>query len=160
MVLIRCHNVFFSKCYSEDFLDCSGTSFHQHTTRGCSKRARFMCNIIAASKTTSCTITCKHLLFAAKRYVGKSNRSPCQQVGRCHTRGESHGTYIMYASTKCKEGCPLRLWNPEKTSPEVQNKGISGLIKRACVHLFLKKDFEPVNWPVRPRVWRGTVGWG
>ena len=30
------------------FLDCSGTSFLQHTTRGCSKRARFMCNIIAA----------------------------------------------------------------------------------------------------------------
>ena len=30
------------------FLDCSGTSFLQHTTRGCSKRARIMCNIIAA----------------------------------------------------------------------------------------------------------------
>ena len=33
------------------FLDCSGTSFLQHTTRGCSKRALFMCNIIATSKT-------------------------------------------------------------------------------------------------------------
>ena len=34
------------------FLDCSGTSFLQHTTRGCSKRARIMCNITAASHIT------------------------------------------------------------------------------------------------------------
>ena len=38
----------FLQCCSDFFLDCSGTSFLQHTTRGCSKRAWFICNIIAA----------------------------------------------------------------------------------------------------------------
>ena len=37
---------------------------------------------------------------------------------------------LMYALPKCKYGCPLWFWNPEETSPEVQNRGISGSTKR------------------------------
>ena len=39
----------------------------------------------------------------------------------------------MYASTKCKEGWLLWLRNPEETSPEVQNRGISDPIKSTDV---------------------------
>ena len=31
-----------------------------------------------------------------------SHHAGCQEVGRCHTRGESHGTYIIHASAKCQ----------------------------------------------------------
>ena len=43
---------------------------------------------------------------------------------RCCTIGESQGTYVMYTSAKCESRQnPLWLWNPEETSPEVQNRG-------------------------------------
>ena len=42
-----------------------------------------------------------------------------QDVSRCHTRCESHGTCdIIYAAAKHEYDCPLWLSNPEETSPE------------------------------------------
>ena len=54
-------------------------------------------------------------------YAGKM----CRQM--CHTRGESQGTYnhICLCKVWIRQN-PLWLWNPEETSPEVQNRGISG----------------------------------
>ena len=43
-------------------------------------------------------------------------------VSRCHTRGESE----HYTGDKAGKRDPPWLWNPGQTSPEVQNKGISG----------------------------------
>ena len=51
-------------------------------------------------------------------------------VSRCHTRGEKK-------SMQARD--PPWLWNPGKTLPEVQNRGISGLTKRTCVLQKFKK---------------------
>ena len=48
-----------------------------------------------------------------------------QEVGKCSTRGGSRGTYITFASAM-RISSPLWLWNPEETSPEIQNRGTSG----------------------------------
>ena len=47
---------------------------------------------------------------------------------------------VTYVFAKCEYGCTLWLSDPEETSPEVQNMGISGpLRRRACVNqIFLK----------------------
>ena len=51
----------------------------------------------------------------------------------------------------CK-GSPW-FWNPGQTSPEVQNRGISGPTKRTYVlKIFLKKFFTP--WYLIPRVFK------
>ena len=62
-----------------------------------------------------------------------------QEVSRCYTRGEFQGMYIMYASAKCKYGCPLWLWTPKEMSPEVQNRDMSGPIKDMCPPKFKKQ---------------------
>ena len=64
-----------------------------------------------------------------------SNWLPCwpPKDRRCHSRDEFHRLYNV--------GCPLWLWNPEETSPEVENRGISGPTKRTYVlKYFLKKQ--------------------
>ena len=59
-------------------------------------------------------------------------------VSRCHTRGESEDH-----KPESTQRNPPWLWNPEQTSPEVQNRGISGLMKRTYVlqKFFLKESF-------------------
>ena len=66
----------------------------------------------------------------------------------CHTRGEYQGTYNMYASAS--EG--IKLWNPEETSPEVQNMYISGRTKKDLCppkkFKIIKTEIEFLwNWP-------------
>ena len=45
-------------------------------------------------------------------------------------------------SAKHEWGCPLWLWNPVDTFPEVQNRDISGPIKRTYVLQIKKKDSQ------------------
>ena len=70
----------------------------------------------------------------------------CHKVSRCHTRGESQETYIMYASTE---------WNPEETSLEtkIKHNGISSPTKMTYVlqNIFFRKkclkiDLYEKNW--------------
>ena len=44
----------------------------------------------------------------------------------CSTRGGSQEMYITFASAMRIRQNPLWLWNPEETSPEIQNRGTSG----------------------------------
>ena len=44
----------------------------------------------------------------------------------CSTRGGSQEMYITFASAMWIRQNPLWLWNPEETSPEIQNRGTSG----------------------------------
>ena len=66
----------------------------------------------------------------------------CQEVSRCCTRGESQGmcnvTHMPRLSLNKAE--PTLALNPEETSPEVQNRGISGPTKRTHVLQNLKKS--------------------
>ena len=56
----------------------------------------------------------------------------CQEVSRGCTRGESQDSIVCrWWSRKVRN--PSWLWNPEETSPEVQNRGISGLTIRTDV---------------------------
>ena len=56
-------------------------------------------------------------------------------VSRCRTRGESDN----HTSGKARKRDPPWLCNPGQTSPEVQNRGISGPTKRTYVLQKLKK---------------------
>ena len=56
----------------------------------------------------------------------------CQDVSRCHIRDESKAT-IVYRQGSTQVRDPPWLWNPVQTSPEVQNRGISGPTKRTHV---------------------------
>ena len=48
-------------------------------------------------------------------------------IKRCCTKGESQGTCNTYTSAKLESGCPLCFETKRReTSPEVQNRGISG----------------------------------
>ena len=75
-----------------------------------------------------------------------------QEVGMCSTRGGSEGMYITFASAMRIRQSPLWLWNPEETSPEIQNRGISGPPKgHVCPPKTLKKKFEfPFNFKAEP----------
>ena len=52
---------------------------------------------------------------------------PTMLSAMCSTRGGSQGMYITFASAMRTRQNPLWLWNPEETSPEIQNRGTSGL---------------------------------
>ena len=95
--------------------------------------------------------------WAAHHCVGGSNPNACE------TSLASHAIYMLIQCTPllvekagvtpevnlrtplctgeeaCKRGNPPWLWNPGQTSPEVQNRGISGPTKRTCVLQNLKK---------------------
>ena len=76
------------------------------------------------------------------------NLNECISADLCHTRGESQAMYVMYASAKCEYGCLLWFWNPRKTSPEVQNRGISKPTKRTYIlqEKFWKKRKTENYW--------------
>ena len=65
----------------------------------------------------------------------------CQEVSRCLTRGESEESIACrWQSMQARD--PSWLWNPGETSPEVQNRGISGPTDGPhylCSKKFLKK---------------------
>ena len=58
--------------------------------------------------------------------VFNRSNANCQEVGRCSTRSGSQRMYITSAYTMQRRQNPLWLWNPEETSPEIQNRGVSG----------------------------------
>ena len=61
----------------------------------------------------------------------------CQEVSRCHTRGEPEESIVRrWQSTQVRD--PSWLWNPGQTSPEIQNRGNSGP-QKGLLH---KKLFE------------------
>ena len=80
-----------------------------------------------------------------KRWL--SCHAGCQEVGRCHTRGESQGMCNVTSTPplSSNKAEPTLALNPEETSPEVQNRGISGPTKRTHVlqNFFKKKE---INW--------------
>ena len=73
-------------------------------------------------------------------HVGNSNWPPCwPSTGR----QKSHHRWIsgnIHHICLCQ--LRIRLWNPEETSPNVQNRGISGLIKRHMSTKLWKNDFK------------------
>ena len=95
--------------------------------------------------------------WAAHHCVGGSNPDACERSLA------SHAVYMLIQCTPLlvekagvapemnlrnllctgeeagKRGNPPWLWNPGQTSPEVQNRGISGPAKRTCV---LQKNFK------------------
>ena len=65
-------------------------------------------------------------------------------VSRCRTRGESQEFIARrWQSTQARD--PPWLWNPGETSPEVQNRGISGPTKRTYVLQKFKKKQTMYN---------------
>ena len=68
-------------------------------------------------------------LYHVHVHVGGWKRLSChtghQEVSRCHTRGESEES-IAHSWWNIQVRDPPWLWNPEQTSPKVQNRGISG----------------------------------
>ena len=68
-----------------------------------------------------------------------------QEVSMCSTRSGSWGMYITFASTMRIRQNPLWLWNPEETSPEIQNRGVSGPQKDMCVRQKLLKKKQNKN---------------
>ena len=87
----------------------------------------------------------------------------CQEVSRCHSRGEYQRTCNTYASAKHEWFGPLWLWNPDDTSLEVKNRGISGSTKKDLCHpkiffnLFLKNHCNFYK-PAYLIPWRLLVG--
>ena len=72
-------------------------------------------------------------------------------ISRCHTRGKSEESIARrHGSTQKRD--PSWPWNAGRTSPEVQNRGISGLTKRFYVlqtlfqKTFLLKLKKQINW--------------
>ena len=53
-----------------------------------------------------------------------------QEVSRCHTRGESQGTYITYVSAKCEYRLPTLALKPRGDITRSPKQGISGPTKR------------------------------
>ena len=67
-----------------------------------------------------------------------SSHPGCQEVSRCHTKSESEDSVACRRWSKW--GNPPWFWNPGQTPPEVQNRSISGPIKRTDVlQFFLQK---------------------
>ena len=111
----------------------------------------------------------KPILWAAHHCVGGSNPNACERSLA------SHAIYMLIQYTPllvekagvapevnlrnplcageeaCKWGNPPWLWNPGQTSPEVQNRGISGPTKRTCVlqKIFKKKKPSCLNIPCK-----------
>ena len=54
-----------------------------------------------------------------------------------------------------KRGNPHWLWNPEQTSPEVENRGITGPTKRTYVLQFFFKKKKPNPYLWDHRIWNG-----
>ena len=48
-----------------------------------------------------------------------------KRLAKCRTRGGSQGMYMTFTSAMWIRQNPLWLWNPEKTSYEIQNRGTS-----------------------------------
>ena len=76
----------------------------------------------------------KQLFYLCYMHVGNVTgcHAGCQEVSRCRTRGESR-EFIARKRQSTQARDPLWLWNPRETSPEVQNRGISGPSKRTHV---------------------------
>ena len=67
-------------------------------------------------------------------------RSGCQEVSRCHTRGESEEFIACRRQSMQAQEDPLWLWNPGQTSPEKSKTGASvAPSKGLSVSIFLKK---------------------
>ena len=62
-------------------------------------------------------------------------------TGKCHTRGEPPGTYILCIPLPSVNKAAHWPWNPEEMSPEVQDRGISDPTKGLLSsNFFLKKQ--------------------
>ena len=75
-----------------------------------------------------------------------SRHAGCQEVSKCCTRGESEESIACnWRSTQVRD--PPWLWNPEHTSSDAQNSGISNPTKRTSVRpkKFKKKFFLIVD---------------
>ena len=79
------------------------------------------------------------------RWVGRASGLPDLTVsGSMIAPGfESH--QCLAGMWKRRLGCLLWLWNPEETSPEVRNRGISGPIKRTHVLQKFKTKKSPAT---------------
>ena len=66
----------------------------------------------------------------------------CQEVGSCHTTGESKEMCRMNASVKCEFGCPLRRGDVRGDVSSSPKQGYQWPHKRTCVLqiFFLKKE--------------------
>ena len=63
----------------------------------------------------------------------KSRNAVCQEVGNVqHQRWISGNVHYIRLHKKVNKVVPLWLWNPEETSPEIQNRGTSDQKKDMC----------------------------
>ena len=88
----------------------------------------------------------------------ESEPSPTSAHACGEVTGWAPGMYVTFASAKKRiRQNPLWLWTPEETSPEIQNRGISGPQKRTCVRQILKKKLYWIDFPplLVEYVWTG-----
>ena len=77
--------------------------------------------------------------FIACRWESTQVRDPpsFETQGRCHQKSKT-GVSVKPRADVTKKSKTGYLWNPEQTSPEVQNRAISDPTKRICI---LQKSF-------------------
>ena len=85
-----------------------------------------------------------------------------KRLATCTTRGGSQEEmYITFASTMWIRQNPLWIWNPEETSPEIQNRGTSGPQIRTCECVQQKKTTTNIFyfWTVCTNICTDTSFW-
>ena len=125
-------------CVINDYPDHKGRVSQPHRVYSRKEKAKMFFNLISAAK-CDCDILIQnpfHVEIAQSRFhfdfrlvwMGpcKTNKYSGQQSGAI-CAGDPH-TSVQIRNNECS-----RLWNPGQTSPEVQNRGISGPTKRTCV---------------------------
>ena len=70
---------------------------------------------------------------------GSAVNADCQEVSRCHTKGESEKSIVHHQKSTQVRDSPWP-WNPGEMSPEVRNRGINGAQKG----LMSSKKFEKI----------------
>ena len=105
------------------------------------------CFLCAAWTVMGSSLEPAPMLVDMSAHVCGSKKLDCHAdlytVSRCHTRGESQEFIACRRQSTQARDRPW-LWNPGETSPEVQNRGISGPTKRTYVlqKIILKSSFR------------------
>ena len=129
---------------------------------------RIFCQIIepvAVAEWTACPLTMwevsrsnpGNLPLLHMWHVGNvtGHHADLYTVGPCDTRGEFMAH--RWQSTQARD--PPWLWNPEETSSEVQNRGISSPTKRTHVlQKFFQKKCVKLFWNKNPNIRPQIIG--
>ena len=119
-------------------------------------------NLTQQSKTRKKTLNYINACGHVCRYVDRKRlgcHADLYTVRRCRTRGESQ-EFIAHRQQSTQARDPPWLCNPEETSPEIQNRSISGPTKRTYVlqKIFKKKTKTkktPLNYTWTLKIYYG-----